>query len=199
MSSSTSLLRNPWLRRVGWPLALAACVVLTGWMLALLRDEERAIREDATHTPDFYMENFTTTTMGPDGAPTRRISAEYMAHFADTGSSEFTRPYMVLYADSGPPWQVRSERGWASARDDVMLLLGQVHIWRDSAAGERLVDIHTRDLRVLPATDYGETDQPVLIRRGHVESRGLGMRAYLEDDRLELLSKVRTVYDPPRE
>ena len=188
-----------WLRRAGWPLALAACVVVTGWMLASLRDEERAAREAAAHTPDFYMENFTTTTMGADGSPTRRISADYMAHFADTESSEFTNPYLVLYPESGEPWQVRSERGWASAHDDVMLLLGEVHIWRDTAEGERLLDIHTRDLRVLPATDYGETDQPVTIRRGNVRSSGLGMRAYLEDDRLELLSKVRTVYDPPRE
>ena len=197
--ASTTLLQHPWTRRAAWPLALALCVVVTGWMLASLRDEERAERASAAHTPDFYMENFTTTTMGPDGSPARRISAEYMAHFADTESSEFTRPYVVLYPESGPPWEVRSERGWASARDEVMLLLGKVHIWRDTPSGERLIEIHTSDLRVIPATDYGETDQPVTIVRGNVESRGLGMRAYLEDDRLELLSNVQTVYDPPRE
>ena len=198
--ATARLTLHPWLRRAGWPLALVACVLATGWMLASLRDEEDQAGEAAAHTPDFYMENFTTTTMGVDGSPARRISADYMAHFGDTESSEFTQPYLMLYPDGGGmPWEVRSERGWASARDDVMLLLGEVHIWRDTPEGERLIDIHTSDLRVIPASDYGETDQPVTIRRGNVVSHGLGMRAYLEDDRLELLSRVRTIHEPPRE
>ena len=98
----------------------------------------------------------------------------------------------------GEPWHVRSERGWVSAAGDVMLLLGKVHIWRNTADGELDLDIKTEDLRVLPDSDYGETDKPVLITTPTSESRGVGMRAFLDTSRYELLSQVQTVYDKKR-
>ena len=82
-----------------------------------------------------------------------------------------------------------------SADDDVMLLLGEVHIWRDGADGVREIDLRTTDLRVLPESEYGETDKPVVIRTPGSESRGIGMRAYLNQRRIELLSEVRTIYE----
>lgn len=191
-------LRPGLLRRAVMPALLIAAVLGSGWYLASLRKADEEAQEADGQTPNFFMERFTTTSMGEDGRPTRRISADYMAHFTDTGSNEFTQPRLTLYSATGTPWEVKSERGWASSNEDVMLLLGKVHIWRDDADGERIIDIHTSDLRVLPATSYGETDQPVLISRGATESRGLGMRVYLEDDRLELLSRVRTVHDPTK-
>ena len=36
-------------------------------------------------------------------------------------------------------------------------------------------------MRVLPETDYGETDQPVVVTTRHSRSRGVGMRAWLDE------------------
>jgi lipopolysaccharide export system protein LptC len=149
--------------------------------------------------PDLYMEDFVTTTMGVGGKPWRRVEARYMAHYPETDTKELSEPYIILYREEGEPWHVRSERGWVSADDEVMLLLGPVHIWRNSATGRRVMDIHTEDLRVLPDTDYGETDQPVLITTPTSETRGLGMRAWLAEGRVDLLSRVTTVHEPRRD
>ncbi len=78
-----------------------------------------------------------------------------------------------------------------------MLLLGKVHIWKNALSGERQVDIRTEDLRVLPETEYGETDKQVIITTPSSQSRGVGMRAWLKQSRLELLSQVHTVYEQP--
>ena len=122
-----------------------------------------------------------------------------MAHFPDTDTHEFQRPYMIMYRDQGQlPWHVRSERGWLSASGDVMLLLGQVHIWRNDANGLNELDIKTEDLRVLPERDYGETDKQVLITTPTSQTRGTGMRAHLAESRLELLKDVHTRYEAAR-
>ena len=146
--------------------------------------------------PDYYVENFTTTTMDENGFPRRRVTADYMAHFPDTDTHELANPQLILYRESKSPWYVRSERGWISSNQEVMLLLGKVHIWRNDSAGERELDIRTEDMRVLPNSDYGETDRLVVISTPTSESRGVGMRAFLDKSRLELLSQVHTVYEP---
>jgi lipopolysaccharide export system protein LptC len=144
------------------------------------------------------MENFVTVKMDETGSVQRRVEAAYMAHFPDTKTHEFQDPYMVMYREEGSPWHVRSERGWLSPSGDVMLLLGQVNIWRNNVDGVKQVDVKTEDLRVLPEREYGETDKPVLITTATTQTRGIGMKAHLADSRLELLSNVRTRHEPAR-
>ena len=183
------------LRRYGIILVLIVLAVASFWLLRQLEPIGSATHSTARHIPDYYMENFTTVTMGENGKPRRRVEANYMAHFADTDTHEFDQPYMVMYRDVGPPWHVRSERGWLSASGDVMLLLGKVNIWRNSETGVKELDIKTEDLRVLPESSYGETDRPVTISTPTSTTTGIGMRAFLTESRLELLSKVHTRYE----
>ena len=183
------------IRRYGALSVMIAVAAASFWTLRHLDVDLFGPSDTARHTPDLYLENFVTTAMGPDGRPMRRVEAEYMAHFPDTDTHEFQRPYMVMYREQGEPWHVRSERGWLSASGDVMLLLGKVHIWRNNASGVKELDIKTEDLRVLPEREYGETDKPVLITTPASQTRGIGMRAHLAESRLELLSNVHTRHD----
>ena len=178
------------------PLVLLIVISLgSAWILKELNDEQARIQEEAAHIPDFFMHGFSTTTMDDAGQPLRTLSADYIAHFSDTETKEIENPYLIVYHPTREPWHVKSERGWMSADDEVMLLLGEVEIWRNSAGGVREVEILTQDLRVLPETEYGETDKPVIIRTPTSETHSVGMRAFLQQRRVELLSQVTTVYE----
>lgn len=177
--------------------SLAAVALLSSWFLNSLDTEPRKRAEGARQRPDYYVENFTATTLDQSGFPTRRLDAAYMAHYPETDTHELTDPYLVLFAELATPWHVRSERGWLSPDGEDMLLLGKVHIWRNDSSGNRQVDIRTENLRVLPGTEYGETDERVVITTPSGESQGVGMRAWMGESRLELLSQVRTVYERP--
>lgn len=173
---------------------LVVIAIVSSYVLRDLNDRNEERDSEVAHIPEFFMETFTITVMDEDGKPKRELSAAYMAQFADNQTKELEQPHLVVYQKNRPPWHVESERGWVSASDDVMLLLGQVHVWRDNALGVRELEILTQDLRVLPNTQYGETDKRVIIRTPSSETTSIGMRAYLEQRRLELLSRVHTVY-----
>lgn len=176
-----------------WPtLVLLLLAAASGVVLRQLEQQPALPGTDSGHTPDFFMEGFRSTVMGLDGEPVRVLEARELLHFPDTQTKELEEPYLTLYQPDRPPWHVRSERGWVSASGDVLLLQGAVHVWRDTPGGERIVDIHTHDLRILPDTDYGETDKPVSITTQSQTSHGTGMRAYLGENRLELLARVKT-------
>ncbi|MCP5152146.1 MAG: LPS export ABC transporter periplasmic protein LptC [Ectothiorhodospiraceae bacterium] len=182
--------------RTWWPvLVLFAVTSASTWLLWTLEGQLGVLGESDEHVPDLFVDNFVTTTLGEDGRPQRRLEARQMSHFSDTDTSEFAAPYLVIERDDGgPPWHVRSDRGWLSAGGDVLLLLGPVRIWRNDPSGALRLDVETEDLRVLPDTEYGETDRPVVIRTASMRTEGVGMRAHLSEGRMELLSDVRTVY-----
>ncbi len=186
------------LQRHGAMLIMVALTLASYWVLKQLQPDLFATHRSQRHVPDFYMENFVTTTMDETGVPKRRVEAEYMAHYPDTDTHEFQRPDMLIYQPNRGPWHVRSERGWLSASGDVMLLLGKVHIWRNSTGDQKALDVKTEDLRVLPDREYGETDKAVVITTATSRTTGTGMRANLAENRLEILNDVRTHYEPKR-
>ena len=51
----------------------------------------------SAHIPDFFMEQFSTITMDEEGRPKRRMTADYIAHFADTETKELENPYLIVY------------------------------------------------------------------------------------------------------
>jgi len=178
-------------------LVLLIFVVVSAWLLRALDTSDAGVGARVTSPrPDFYMERFETTVMDARGEPRRRLSAERMDHFPESDTKEFTKPHLILFREGAEPWHATSARGWASPDDDVIVLLGEVHIWRNFPGGERELDIETQDLRVLTESELGETDQPVVIRTPKTETHGTGMRAYLAESRLEIDSRVRTIVQP---
>lgn len=177
-------------------LLLVLAAAATAWWLSRLGDGAERSQRLKAHEPDYYMENFTQTTMNAAGGPLHRLSAEMMLHYPDDDSTELVRPVLEVYNEAATPWRVRAEKGWVSANSDVVLLTGEVHIWRDSENGERELDVLTRDLRVLPRERYAETDKPTRIHAPGVLYTAVGMRAVFQEDRLELLSRVRGRHEP---
>ena len=177
-----------WLPGVALILLAAATLIISRQL-----DESDPKRQSGRlENPDFYMQNFVTTVMGADGVADRTLKARRLEHFPETNEKELTEPYLVLYQTGAPAWHVRSESGWISPSGDVVVLRGRVHAWRVSETGARLIDIHTRDLRILPETDYGETDKAVTIATADQRTVGLGMRAFLAESRVELMAQVKT-------
>ncbi len=174
--------------------ALLAAAGASGWILYSLDFGDGPIERASPDAPDAYMESFVSVEMDGAGRPGRRIEASYMAYHPDR-TIELANPRYVLYREEGEPWHVRSERGTISPDGTVLRLVGGVGVWRNGPTGARDLDIRTGRLMVLAESEYAETGEPVTIRTPTSVSSGVGMRAWLDEARFELLSQVRTHVD----
>ncbi len=173
---------------------LVAVAVTSRWLMRLEEDIE-GIRKEVRHIPDSYMEDFTRTDMDENGLIKRRLSGEYMRHFADDDSSELLLPRLEIYNGGSKPWYVTAEKGWVSADSELIQLYGEVHIWNNDAKGGRKVEVITEELRAWPQAEYAETDKAASIITPASITHGIGLRAYLGRERLELLNEVKTHYE----
>ena len=191
--STVTVSLGPWI----FPAALLAAAGASGWILYNIEFDEPVAARTSPDAPDAYMERFVTIEMDGAGKPRRRIEADYMAYHVDQ-TVELTNPRYVLFRAEGEPWHVQAETGRVSADGTVVRLLGKVDVWRNDASGARDLDVRTEHLMVLPDSEYGETEEPVTIRTPTSTSTGVGMRAFLDETRFELLSQVRTHVDRHR-
>lgn len=177
-------------------IALIGLAALSAWLLETVKSEREPIAKARPHTPDYTLENFTASAMDIRGKLHDRLQAQIMLHYPDDDSSELTKPHIELYRQDAPPWRVDAEKGWVYSKGELVLLQDDVFIERDAVSKDGPLHIVTRDVRVRPKDKYAETDQPVAILQGTARIDAVGMRAYFQEGRLELLSAVRGKYDP---
>jgi len=75
------------------------------------------------------------------------------------------------------------------------LLQGQVDVWKNDEFGKKMYEIFTSEVKVLPKDKYAETDMAAKIIGPSSETNSVGMRVRFLEGRLELMDRVRTVYE----
>ena len=151
--------------------------------------EERTVRGEESPI-DFYVTNSRTVQYQADGKRNYELSADKVEHLKATDISLLTRPDLRSYRGTELPWHITSERGEVGPQGEEVELIDNVKIERNDAKGHPTV-VTTSRMTVLPEKDYAETRQPVRIVAANGVTTATGMKAYLDEGRMLLLSNVR--------
>ena len=181
-----------------WKLIVVLIVVagFSYWALEKLTEDDVSKLSKLAHYPDYYMENFTTLTMNQDGTPKNRLNAVYMAHYPDDNTSELHQPELEIFRVDRPPVFVSADNGWVTSNNDVILLSGNVYLHQNDELGDLKVELIAEDARVLVDQKYAETDNAATLITKRSVTNSIGMRAYLQEQRMEFLSNVQTTIEP---
>ena len=181
-----------------WKITLLLMIIaaFSYWALEKLTLDEVQQLNKLAHHPDYYMENFTTLTMNQDGTPKNRLNAIYMAHFPDDDTSELHEPELEIFQVDKPSIFVNADKGWVTSNNDVILLSGNVYLHQNNDLGALELEIIAEDARVLVDKKYAETDKPVTLIKNRTITNSVGMRAYMQEQRMEFLGNVQTTIEP---
>ncbi|QLF92402.1 LPS export ABC transporter periplasmic protein LptC [Pseudomonas sp. ABC1] len=139
---------------------------------------------------DFYVLNSSTVQYQADGKLDYKMTAEKLEHIDASDISLLTKPQLHSFRGNEHPWHIRSERGEASPGGEQIELIEQVKVERTDAKGRQTV-LTTSRMTVHPEKDYAETRQPVRIVAANGVTTATGMKTYLNEGRMLLLSNVR--------
>lgn len=183
--------------RIMLVLLLAAAAVGSGWLVNRVSRNDAVTSTTTGLDPDYYMEDFTTLTIGKDGTPLNRLQAAYMEHNPVDDSLELHEPRLEVFRDNEDPLFITADRGLVTNDNEVIFLRGKVRMWEENAEGGVNFQVDTSDVKVLVVDEYAETDQLATIVARRTRIAGRGMRAYFADNRLEILSHENTVITQP--
>ena len=139
---------------------------------------------------DFYVVGANTVQYQADGKLHYQMSADKVEHIKLSDITLLNRPNLQLYRGSELPWHVRSERGEVAPAGKEVELIDQVRVERTDAKGRPTI-LTTSRLTVFPEKEYAQTQQAVRIDAANGVTTAQGMKAYLNDGRMLLLSNVR--------
>lgn len=159
-----------------------------------------AITDSGPQTfPVAFANNSTTRQFGEQGQLKYQFQAERVDYFQPEKSSvdEYAlaqKPYIILYNADAPPWYIRADNGHSDANGDTVTLTDNVVVWQIDALNKR-TELTTEKLVVFPEREYAQTDKAVKIVAPEGVTTAVGMKAFFNQDRLQLLSNVRSIHE----
>lgn len=182
------------LRRLLNPVLLTLAALLVAavgyWNLDPDALAERPDRSGAANAIDFYVVGARTVQYQADGKLHYELATARIEHVKASDMTLLTSPDLLLYRGSELPWHVRSERGEVAPQGKEVELIDQVRVERTDAKGRPTI-LSTSRLTVFPEKEYAQTQQAVRIDAANGVTTAQGMKAYLNDGRMLLLSNVR--------
>ena len=134
-----------------------------------------------------------------DGQPSFRMVTPHLERREGDDSLYINAPDFELPSNqaSVPDWKGQSLYGWVDKSGTLLKLQGPVYMHRPAFAGGPAADLHTSDVTVWPKESRMETAAPAQMTQGDRRMSGIGMRADLNDNHLELLNDSHGTF-PPR-
>ncbi|MCD5993299.1 LPS export ABC transporter periplasmic protein LptC [Pseudomonas sp. CDFA 602] len=143
---------------------------------------------------DYYAINAHSIQYLPDGKMQYDMTADKVEHLKATDVTLLTTPDLQMYRGTVFPWHVQSKRGEVSPGGDHVELIDDVRVARTDEK-QRTTIITSSRMTVFPQKQYAQTEQVVRIDGAGGVTTAKGMKAYLNDGRMDLLSNVRGQYE----
>lgn len=173
---------------------LLAALAGGAWWLNNRLEEPAPV--DSRPAPDgYYMTGAEITAPDAEGLPKYRLVAEEIRQVT-LGGETLLKDVRVEYNVFSPsPWLLTAPEGAVSADYAVLELWGGVDVVGDSG-DHGPARLSTDRLEVEIETSVARSDAPVTLALGPQELHGVGLVAYLLEERLQLQSDVHGRFRP---
>lgn len=180
------------LRRFSYLFLTLSLLMGFGWTLLHSKkmpiEKPPSLRVDAT-AKDLSVQQFDT-----QGRLMHLFTSPGMQHFTKTNTYVFQNPRIVVSQEEKPSWNIHSKVAIVSQEGSCIVFKKDVVIHQNSSTTNPKSTLKTEKIRYYPKEKKASTDQLITFKQaGHfIQSRG--MKAYLDEKRVELLHQARGSY-----
>ena len=150
------------------------------------------------HDPGYAARDAKLVQTGPDGHPLYTVDAEVIRQQPNDNTIELEQATLGFLDANGALWTARGEQGEVGQDTGTVELSGDVHVNGTPQGTLQPAEIVTNRLAFDTNTKIASTREPVTLTWSGQEIKGKGMRATLNDGRVQLESAVHGIAVPNR-
>lgn len=174
---------------------LAILAAVTFWLDREVQPPEAGADPKMRHDPDYVVDNFSATRVGPDGRPQDVLYAHRMSHYPDDDTTHLDLPRLVTFRNNAEAVTVTAKTALLSSNGENAYLNDDVKLVRAAHDNHGVLIMETTYLHVIPETHIAQTDRAVKIFDANMLITAVGLELNSETRILKLLSNVRGRYD----
>lgn len=145
--------------------------------------------------PDAIITNMHTVSFNESGQPAYIITTPELKHYAKASKSYLSEPHITIFKPPEQPWQIRSDHAVTENGTEIITLWDNVVLHQQTGISNVESTITTSELTYYPEKKMATTQAHIIYQQPGVKVSATGMRAYIEDEIVELLSEARGQYE----
>lgn len=147
--------------------------------------------------PETYIVGMVDRSFDANGQLSHTLKAEQVTYYARSQGTDGTlqKPRVLFFNEKGTPWNLEADTGHIYSDNNTVTLNDNVVAYSHSEDHGQLT-LLTESLSIDTDKQYAHTDKPVTMRSARSNTQAVGLKADLQEGRLELLSEVRGRYEP---
>lgn len=143
---------------------------------------------------DFYLVQLRNKRFDKKGRLIQQLTAENAAHYPTNDTTDFIKPHIILFKTQEKPWTIDSDFARSIDAFNQITFQDNVRLHQANGVNNPPTTILTQRLIYQPNKRYAETARPITLLQPGTEVKSVGMHAYLNEGRVELLSKAEGKY-----
>lgn len=175
--------------------ALIACV-WSGWYFSRSLSIIPLDAQTLASTPDAIVSGLTIRQFNDQGHLINLLESPKMQHIPNQNTNLFESPHIILTQDNQPSWDIRSQKAHATNKGEQINLSDNVIIHQNTNNSTKESTLKTEALTYFPKQKFATTPLAVSFEQAGSTIHAIGMNAYLDDKRVELLGKTQATYEP---
>jgi lipopolysaccharide export system protein LptC len=174
--------------------------IASSWIFESIEQSPILTNEQKRHDPDYFLHNFTATSMDTKGMPAYKVKARHLEHYPDDDSMKLQYPFFSFYENNINTWNAESEEALVVENGKKIHLSGNVILnqRQNSSKDSPPIKLTAEQLTIEPKRDIAHTKSKIELRQGENTINSVGMRADLKKNRIEFLSNTRSHYVSPK-
>ena len=156
-------------------IVLGVLALITFWIEQTVKLQAPKLDGSTRHDVDYFLENFVTTKTDSKGNLRNVLASVEMRHYLDNDSTELVRPRFTQYGENKPYTQIEGQKGYVSAKGNIVEFKGNVIITRQAYAERSEMRVLTDYIKIFPDDEQVTTDKPVTIIQGGTKVLANGM------------------------
>jgi len=173
--------------------ALVFMVVIGGTVLLSSQQggsEAPTTIEEPLRDPGYAARDAQLVQTGPDGRPLYTLDAQVIRQQPDDDTVELEKATLGFFDANGSLWRAQGDTGKVGQDTGQVELAGEVHVSGTPQGSQTPLEISTNRLEFDTNTKVASTHDPVTLTWSGQQIKGRGMRATLNDGRVQLESAV---------
>ena len=168
----------------------------SGWYFASSSTIVKLDETTLSTTPDMIVHTLTVRQFDANGLQVNYLQTPLLHHTQQNNTHWLKTPHVIIVNANQKTWDIQSKQALALHGGETITFTKEVIIHQKEDAHTSESTISTEELTYFPKDKLATSPLKVTYKQQNNQVEAVGMRAYLNDKRVQLLSQARGTYAP---
>ncbi|KTD25697.1 Uncharacterized protein YrbK clustered with lipopolysaccharide transporters [Legionella lansingensis] len=179
-----------------WLFCVLIALACSGWYFASSADIMKLDDKTLSQSADTIVTNLSIRRFDDKGALVNFLQTPEMQHIPAENTHLLRRPHIVVVQPGQPEWQISSDHAKAIHGGEQITFINNVVVHQNKGERTQESTMRTEELVYYPKQKLATSKLAVSFEQPGTIVRSQGMKAYLADKKVQLLSRARAIYEP---